>query len=224
MEFLKNRLLKLQDRDRLLMRELNEIRDGVAFDHFDTRARLHVPLLEELSSVHGMGGKSWRKQFIHGLATLGDLAEPGFYPVSPGIAARISREQLIGTARGRVKFLKGDLDSNTLELWGEASVQVAKGWLGGPFGYNSECNLVSDVAPTAVNPARRSWAQQPGKLRAVDDLKRSFTNGAKALYAPINLPLCDHIVRLCEYRCFRGDSGPLAFAEAGHADHFQRPP
>ena len=109
MEFRETRLLRLQGRDRFLMRKLNEIRDGIAIDHFDTKARLCVPLLEELSSVHDMVGKSWRKQFINGLATLGDLADPGVYPVSSGIAARISREQLFGTARGRVKFLKGDV-------------------------------------------------------------------------------------------------------------------
>lgn len=109
-------------------------------------------------------------------------------------------------------------------MWGEAFVQVAKGWLSGPFGYNSEGNLVTDVAPAAVNPARRSGAQQSDKLRAVDDLKRSLTNGAKAAYAPINLPSWDHIAQLCELRCFRGDSGPSALAKAGRTDPFQRLP
>ena len=61
---------------------------------------------------------------------------------------------------------------------------------------------------TAVNLAYRFGAQQFDKLLAVDDLKGSCT----AVQTPINLPLWDHLARVCVLLHLRGGRRHLATA------------
>ena len=77
---------------------------------------------------------------------------------------------------------------NTSELWNESVAQVAKGRPRGPYEYTSRGGRTLGGKAAVANPAYRFGAQQPYKLRTVDDLKRSLTNGATAVQAPINLP------------------------------------
>ena len=73
---------------------MHAIRDGLGIEHFETRARLHVPFLEEILEAHGMKGAERRDQFIDGFRILGQLAGPGVYPPGSDLAKPIPRGEL----------------------------------------------------------------------------------------------------------------------------------
>ena len=75
-----------------------------------------------------------------------------------------------------------------------------------------------DGGPTAVNPAFRFGVQQVDKLRAVDDLQGSSTNEATFIKTPIGLPSWNHITQMCMLFDLKGESSPLAMANADRAD------
>ena len=52
-------LAKLEERARLLLPKLIVVRDSVSIDYFGTRARFHLPLLEELKPIY-------RRRFVEG--------------------------------------------------------------------------------------------------------------------------------------------------------------
>ena len=101
-------------------------------------------------------------------------------------------------------------------------VQVAAGWIRGPLRYTAEGGLIIDSEETVVNPAYRLGAQQPDELGAVDDLRRSITNYATVVHAPIHLPSWDPIVQMCDSPGSRGESRPLALARADPADAYRQ--
>ena len=73
-EFRRYRLAKLEcNAERFTLRP-NEIRDGLAIERVETRARLHTPFLRELLRAHGMGGAEWRDQSVRGFPMLRDVA------------------------------------------------------------------------------------------------------------------------------------------------------
>ena len=122
--------------------------------------------------------------------------------------------------RTQPEFRKKRQDSNSLKMRNEAMAQVAKGRLEGPPEYTSEGGLLIDGDPTTVNPASRFGAQQADVLRFVDDFKRSSTNEATSVRAPIHLPSLDHIAQLPDLSRLQGDGGPLALANLDHADAY----
>ena len=71
-----------------------------------------------------------------------------------------------------------------------------------------------DGMATVVNPAYRFGAQRPDNLGAADDLKRSLTNEAAAVNAPINRPSRDHLVQMCYLFRFGDEERLQAMAEA----------
>ena len=94
-EFRGNQLAEVANRARPLAPRLNAIRDKVSLDPYATRARLHIPLLEELIKNHGVGGGAWRSQVAYGCLNLGDISEPGAFTVRSGIGRPMS----LGRAR-----------------------------------------------------------------------------------------------------------------------------
>ena len=70
--------------------------------------------------------------------------------------------------------------------------QVDKGWLDGPSPPGEEGQLLAGEGPRLVNLTLRFGVQQGEDLRAVDDLKRSQTNRAAVVHAPMNIPAWDH--------------------------------
>ena len=93
-------LSRIQERAQELMPVLHQLRAPVEPSEEPSRARLHVPLLEELLEENGMGGSEWRDEFVTGFPTLGELGEPGVYPPSTHPPSYISREELPKKAKG----------------------------------------------------------------------------------------------------------------------------
>ena len=79
-EFRRGQLVKLEVKARRLIQWLNQMREGLNVEGYETRASVHVPLLGPLFGDRKMGGGDWRDQFSAGLPTIGDPAEPGVYP------------------------------------------------------------------------------------------------------------------------------------------------
>ena len=104
------------------------------------------------------------------------------------------------------------MDANAPKFRKVALVHVAKGWLCGPQG-----ELIFEGKATSSNPACRFGVQQPDKLRAVDDLKKSLTNEATAIHFPPNLPSWGHVAQMCTLLSSRGGERPIAMAKADHA-------
>ena len=79
--------------------------------------------------------------------------------------------------------------------------------MAGPFPFDEDGNTVTGEGP--------KLAQQGGRLRAVDFLKRSQTNRAAAIKTPINAPTWDHIAAVIRTFQGKGLSGNLATALEG---------
>ena len=95
----KEKLEKLESKVPHLLPELHEIKN-LSPEHCDNQARLHVPLLKELSKLRDSGGSTWRDQFINGFPMLGVLAEPGVFPfLSKKAPKPIFREQIPPSSR-----------------------------------------------------------------------------------------------------------------------------
>ena len=75
-------LSRIQKRAQELMPVLHQLRAAAEPSKEASRARIHVPLLKELLEENGMGGSEWRDRFATGFPILGDLGEPGVYPLS----------------------------------------------------------------------------------------------------------------------------------------------
>ena len=75
-----------------------------------------------------------------------------------------------------------------------------------------------------MNPACRFSAQQVGKLRSADDLKRSSTNEAAFVKTPVNLPSWGHIAQRSMLFDRGGELRPLAMAKADNADAYKQLP
>ena len=168
---------------------------------------LHIPLLAKLLDIYEMGGQARLNHFTEGFPTIGVLAEPGVYPAANAEAA-------MGGAKTRAAFPERNDPKNA----GILEEALRKGRLEGPFKYDSDGSLRKGGGAFAVNPALRFGVQQAGRLRAVGDLRRSFTYKATSAHTPINLPPWSHAAQLCEYYSAHGDRRPLAMARADHVD------
>ena len=73
-------------------------------DRFATRARPHVPLLEELLNARGIRGEERRSQVADGFPMLGDLAELLDCSQFSELATPMIREDLSQSAKSRAKF------------------------------------------------------------------------------------------------------------------------
>ena len=112
----KEKLEKLESKVPHLLPELHEIKN-LSPEHCDNQARLHVPLLKELSKLRDSGGSTWRDQFINGFPMIGELAEPGVWPLSSQkVPGRISREKLFESPASRLEPGRGATDVNTSKL------------------------------------------------------------------------------------------------------------
>ena len=110
---------------------------------------------------------------------LGDLTEPGVYPARLSAKRSTGMDELFKGAASRLKLERGKSGSDN-QLREEAVTQVGEGWFDGPCLFKW------------VN-GWRFGVQQPEKLRAEGDLKRSLTNEATDLRAPVNLPSRGHL-------------------------------
>ena len=84
--------------------------------------------------------------------------------------------------------------------WEDALSQVDARRLAGPFPFDEDGKLGTGLGPHLANPAFRFGAQQGGKLRASDHLKRSLTNRGTAAQTSVNHPTRDHLLQPPE--CF----------------------
>ena len=186
----------------LLMPERIEIRGNSRVGQQSTRARLHIPLLEELPDKHEMRRSAKRKQLIEGLPMPGDPAETGVLPALPDSGEPIARGELFEGAGPMVELAKKCPGEKAPKLWEEAVAQIGKG------------KLLVDGKKTVVDPASRCGVQRADKQGALGDLQGSSTNEAAAIRAPRNLPSRGHIVQLCDPYCFGGGINPLGYGES----------
>ena len=158
---------------------------------------IRIAPLKTTLHAKGMGGNTWIDQFILGIPIVGPLGQDGVYESSKkAIQPPIEPPQLFSDAEARFRERPSSSGkTNALELWGEASAQVARGWLNRPILLNAAGRF--DAAPlSAINPAFRFGAEQLDKLRACGDLKRARTNAACSILTPNSLPTWDHIALL----------------------------
>ena len=75
-----------------------------------------------------------------------------------------------------------------------------------------------------MNPAYLCGILQADELWAVGDLKKSMTNEAIAIKAPINLPSWTHLAQICMLFVSEQEERPLAMATADRAGAYKRLP
>ena len=224
-EFWENQISRLEEIEYRCRGATERWRESLSTDQMKVQGKINLPLLAIMLEKLGMGGQKWVKQFQEGFPIVGDLEEPGVYPVHECPDPEISPDRLFGSARWRLNARRGSVtDPNEGALWSEAVCQVEKGWLQGPFKFDDEGNLVTNEGPQLANPAFRFGVQQGDKLRAVDDLKRSQTNRAAAVRTPVNLPTWDHFSAVIRSFQERGLSENLAMAKADHRDAYKQLP
>ena len=97
-----------------------------------TRSQVHAPLVEELLQENGMAGAAWCDQFVFGFRTIGEIGEPGDYPLSSETSDLLSGEGIFAAAPTRFVSAKRGLGPSTEQLCQAALSQVEKNWLHGP--------------------------------------------------------------------------------------------
>ena len=94
-------------------------------EHYATRARLHIPQLTELMDKCEMGGVAWRRHFICGFPTLGDLAELGVCSTCVGTQKAVACEELCSNVQLRVRCGRNKPDREAAKIRKKAPSQVA---------------------------------------------------------------------------------------------------
>ena len=171
-----------------------------------------------------MGGGGWRDQFAFWFPILGEFGEPGVLPSSPAPTEILSRQELFRLASPRFVSATRGQDPEVDELWLEAMPQVKKMWPHGPRRYTAKGEFRAGGELIVANPAFRHGAQQVDRLGAVGDLRGSSSNEATLVRTPISLPPGDHIAQKCMLFDRKGESRPLALAEADRADTYKQLP
>ena len=158
---------------------------------------MRAPSFKELMKQNGRGDSDWRDQCVSGFPMLGELGEPGAFPPSPDFSGILARSDLFQAASSRFVAPKGGEDPKAEEIWDEAISQTFKNWLDGPYRCTPTGELWVNGELVSVNPAFRFVAKPLGRLRTVDDLKRSATNAATLVKTPTNFPSWDHSTQTC---------------------------
>ena len=140
----------------------------------------------------GMRRQDWAERFAEYFPVIGIISAPGVYPEQPCADPELPPHQLLTNAKYRIKArMSAVTHPREGQLWEDALNQVDEGWLNGPFPFDENGKLMAGNGPQLVNPAFRFGAQQKAKLREVNDSKRSQTNRAAAIRAPLNFPTWD---------------------------------
>ena len=180
---------KIKDGARLLLPELQKLRKRIDPGRSETGARLRAPLLKELMQQNEMGGSDWCDQFAPGFPMWGELGEPRVYPLSSESSGIFSGEEPSKSASSRFVAARKGQGPKAEEPWREAISQTKTNWLQGPRRYAPTGELRAGGDIVVANPAFPLGAQQVGKLRAGDDLKRSPRNEAASSKTPIGFSL-----------------------------------
>ena len=186
--FWARQLAKVKARANALLPELRKLRRSVDPEGSETRARIHVPVLKEPMRQNDMGGPEWRDQFVFGSPKMGGLRESEVYPPSSASPEILPREDLFRVASSRFVSAKRGRGPTAEEPWREAMSQTKKNRLHVPHRYTPAGELWEEEGLTVANPAFRFGVRQVGKLRAVDDLKRSSTKEATSVKTPTYFP------------------------------------
>lgn len=123
-------------------------------------------------------------------------------------------------ARFRGRSSRG-VSAHAKQLWGEARLQVEKGWLRAPQPLDKSGNF-RDLPDEKVNIAFRFGVLQSDKLRGCDDLKDSLTNETCYITTPITLPSWDHIASAA--RILAANKKQWAFGKIDHRDAYKALP
>ena len=136
-----------------------------------------------------MGGGLWVDQCASCFPRIGAISEPGVYPEKGDPSTPIQASELLSGSSKRctARFYASRCPRES-KLWDVALLQVEKGWLEGPFEVSADSVIRQNGEDFQGNPAFRFGVLRGKKLRAADDLKQSFTDGATRGLTPINLP------------------------------------
>ena len=114
------------------------------------------------------------------------------------------------------------------KLWGEALLQVERGWLEGPFEFLRDAVLeeqgCSPGESFRCNPSMRFGVSQRENLRAAGDLERSCTNRVAQVLTPINLPTWYHFPSAIKSIIGKRSGRPLGFAKVDHSAAYGKLP
>ena len=218
-------LQKLRERSAELECQRRRELEGVVSSCKPFAAKVHLPLLRETLRDLGVGGGEWIDQFFLGFPLVGTVSEEGVYPLKGDPPPPIPVDLLLEGAPERCrKRMSSRCSPHDDQLWREALAQEKKGWLEGPFDISVDAVVTRGDSQFRCNPAFRFGVLQGEKLRAVDDLKQSYTNAAAQVLTPINLPTWDHFSSLIKLMTKLAPSLPLGFAKADHSDAYKQLP
>ena len=220
----KKQIAKLKAAAEFLSPALERIRESGCPEHRDARAKIHGPLLRNILQANGVRGYAWCGQFANAFPMIGALGEPGVYPAPEATRTPISRGELFRHAADTCKQAKRGSDPNATGPRGEALAQVTKKWMTGPFSSNAQGDMWINGVAARANPAPRFGVRKADKIRAGDDLEKSFASEATFISTPVNMPTWRHIAQMCLFFDLRGEIRTLAMAKAGHADAFRQLP
>ena len=113
--FWNRELRRITDRAEALSPELRKIGATIDIDRREIRDYLHIPQLKQLVEQAGMGGSTWRDQFIACSPILGELGEPGVYPPSSDRPGIVTAGELFNEASSRFGTAKRGLDPKAKE-------------------------------------------------------------------------------------------------------------
>ena len=160
------------------------------------------------------------EHFIDGFPVIGIISETGVYPEQPCAEPELRPRQFLTNADYRIMArMSAVTNPRGGQLWEDALDQVERGRLSGPSPFGVNGKLVTGDGPQLANPAFRFGAQQGPKLIAAGDLKRSQTNRAAAIRAPVNLQTRGHFP--AAIRMFQEEQTSkksLVVAKADHRD------
>ena len=145
-----------------------------------------LQLLHEIIEAENYPDKDLAKDIWHGFDLVGRCPTSG---VMPGklVPATLLAEDLQACARKVQDALRTSLGSSgdhatDVELWDKTLAEASKGWLVGPFEWES-------LAPNEV-PSHRFPLRQGGKLRPIDDYSLS---GVNACVTTLEAPTVDTV-------------------------------
>ena len=178
--------------------------------------------LRQLADFFGFDASEWQGQFAVGSPIAGDLSQKATSPAKTPKGSLLPRNRMFTSAEARFRERAPESGwRNAESLRKEAIEQQEKGMLTHPS-LLSASGRPADRQSGGFNIAFRFGVEQADKLSACDDLKRSLTNQACRVRAPIKLVSWGHVAQMC--RKFARGGRDWALFKADHEAAYKQLP
>ena len=155
---------ELREGGKKRMRETNGRRNSPPDVQQQGRGWANLPFVASMLERLDMGGQPRVQQFTNGPPAIGGMGEQSVHPADNSFSRpELVSDQLFRNAGRRIRArTSGPRDPDASQLWGNAIEQIGQGWLGGPFPYDGDGQLLTGEGPLEVNPAFRFGAHLGG--------------------------------------------------------------